>query len=296
MRRAPGLRELPADNERLIDRRRSEAVCAREGCPDTHGESPAPARYHDGRSSIDRSRHGSRPTHTVQMPPIQRATSGVSLTLGLALGATTAYLVVLLFGHAFGVGRVLRHHIESASYLFAAAAAIAAFRRTFESRTDTPDATRRGWLVPTAGFVAASWVLYGNTISLGLFSDDYVLADRALAGHWTGDGEFVRPLPAVLWAAVLRVTRSATGLHALNIGLHGLNAALVYLLARRFKVSPAAAVGAGLLFLTFPGSVEAVVCQQRSMTSWQPPARSGSCSFPGTAVPQDGSSLQRRFW
>ena len=47
-------------------------------------------------------------------------------------------------------------------------------------------------------------------------------------------------------------------LHVLNIAVHGINAALVCVLARTLQLPVLSAVGAGLLFLVFPSSVEAV--------------------------------------
>ena len=58
---------------------------------------------------------------------------------------------------------------------------------------------------------------------------------------------------------VLGDTGSPIALHVLSIVLHGANAALVSMLARRIDLQAAAAVAAGLLFLTFPWNVEAVV-------------------------------------
>jgi protein O-mannosyl-transferase len=199
---------------------------------------------------------------------LRRLISPVSLALGIALSATAVYLLALLFRYVFGAAAVQRHHVESASYLFAVAALVTAFRHT-PTIGPAPGADSPGAGSPRAGspgasptfiaaFVAAAWVVYGHTVSLGLFSDDFVLAERALAGRWVAGG-FLRPVPASVWAIILSATRSPVALHALNITLHGINAALVCMLARRFDFPSGAAAAAGVLFLTFPGSVEAVV-------------------------------------
>src|SRR5690606_31134816 len=106
---------------------------------------------------------------------------------------------------------------------------------------------------------AAAALLYANTLSLGLFSDDFVLLRRALGGQWMEQAEFVRPVPLAIWQVLYAIASHPAALHALNIALHGLNAVLVYLLARRLGLGPAGAAAAGALFVAFPGSVEAVV-------------------------------------
>ncbi len=189
-------------------------------------------------------------------PPV---THPVLLILGSTLAASTLYLLALLFGYVFGIGHVRRHHVETASYVFVIAAALTAFSQTPPRRVQPSGTVRPRAAALLAGLVAASCVLYGNTLRLGLFSDDFVLAERALHGRWLSHGQFVRPLPSVLWGAILSVTRNPAALHLLSIVLHGANAALVSILASRIGLSRAAAVAAGLLFLAFPSNVEAVV-------------------------------------
>ena len=189
-------------------------------------------------------------------PPVTRP---VLLILGSTLAASTLYLLALLFGYVFGIGHVRRHHVETASYVFVIAAALTAFSQTAPRRVQPSGTVRPRAAALLAGLVAASCVLYGNTLRLGLFSDDFVLAERALHGRWLSHGQFVRPLPSVLWGAILSATRNPAALHLLSIVLHGANAALVSILASRIGLSRAAAVAAGLLFLAFPSNVEAVV-------------------------------------
>ena len=187
-----------------------------------------------------------------------RPTGSLSLILEILLAASALYLVALLFGYVFGIGGTRRHHVESASYIFAAAAMAAAFARRRETRAAAVEGRRERapWLV--AGFIAAAAILYGNTVMLGLFSDDFGFARDALAGEWFPQPELVRPLPLVLWRVLLSATSGPAALHVLNIGLHGLNAGLVCLLAVRLGLPLAGAVAAGLLFVVFPSSVETV--------------------------------------
>jgi hypothetical protein len=120
-----------------------------------------------------------------------------------------------------------------------------------------PSAAARhlGWVGAAA--VVASAALYWRALTLGLLSDDYVLVQLPLlpGDRW----EYLRPLPMLLWAIVHPVA-GAPGLHALNILLHGVNAALVCALA--LAIVPAARLGVGVLaaavFLVSPLAVEPV--------------------------------------
>ena len=188
---------------------------------------------------------------------LQRIAGSSSLVFAL-LAASTAYLISLLAGYVFDFGNVKRHHIESASYLFAMAALVAAFVRSGRSTWDSRDlrSPESGWL-PFV-FIVAAVILYGNTIQLGMFSDDFVLAQKALAGEWLPQESLVRPVPIVVWRLLLAATHSPSALHLLNICLHGLNAALVAFLAGRAGLPRTPSIAAGVLFLVFPSSVEAV--------------------------------------
>jgi len=190
---------------------------------------------------------------------IRRVAGSLSVILGIVLAASAMYLGALLFGYVFDIGSVRRHHVESASYIFATAALIAALTRGEPNTSEPISFNRDGspWL--TAGFIAAAGLLYGNTVFLGMFSDDFVLAQNALAGQWFPQAGLVRPLPLGVWNLLLATTSSPTSLHVFNICLHGLNAALVCFLAIRIGLPFAGAIAAGVLFLAFPSSVEAVV-------------------------------------
>jgi hypothetical protein len=181
--------------------------------------------------------------------------------LGALLAASTAYLSALILGYVFGIADVQRHHIETASYIFAAAAAVTAFTRNRSQEPKRSPSTREWlpWLPLVLAFIAASGAVYGGSARLGLFCDDFVLVERALSRQWVAEWQFIRPVPSALWTLLLSSTETPIVLHALNIVLHGVNAALVYFVARRLDLPASAALVAGLLFLTFPSSVEAVV-------------------------------------
>lgn len=187
-----------------------------------------------------------------------RSVKRPTLGLGILLAASTAYLLALLFGYVFGTGGVRRHHVESAAYIFGVLALGTAWlRRPREEGPPDREGNHSLWLI--GGFLAAGMLLYGDTMFAGLFSDDFVLVRRALAGDWFSHEEFLRPFPLALWSVLLNVTSHPAALHLLNIVLHGVNAALVSLLSLRVGLPRPSALGAGLLFLVFPSSVEAVV-------------------------------------
>lgn len=189
-----------------------------------------------------------------------RATRVHGLLALLLLGASALYLAVLLYGYIFATGGVRRHHVEAASYIFVAAAAWTAFTRRRTPAVERAfEPLRQPGVAIHAAAVAVALIVYGRTLGLGLFSDDFVLAERALAGGLTVQDEFVRPVPLVLWRLLLTLTGTPAALHLLNIVLHGLNAALVFHLGRRAGLTGAGAAIAAGLFVAFPGTVEAVV-------------------------------------
>ncbi len=130
---------------------------------------------------------------------------------------------------------------------------------------------RRQTAVAVAG--AAALVLfglraYGFALRLPFFSDDMALLRFAQAHDFLRTwgsawrlGSY-RPLQLLTWQALALVQGryAPTALHALNLGLHLLNAILVLLLVagRRREGSLAYGLGAAVLFLLFPFSYQAV--------------------------------------
>ena len=103
--------------------------------------------------------------------------------------------------------------------------------------------------------VIASAILYFPAVSVGLLSDDFVLLEMPFVGGW----QHVRPLPLLLWS-VIAPAAGPSGLHLLNVVLHGVNAALVFYLSTAIVPSWSRPVGplAAGLFLTSPVAVEPV--------------------------------------
>jgi hypothetical protein len=163
----------------------------------------------------------------------------------VALVGSVVYLAWLLFGYLAGVGGVQRHHVESASYILVVIAGWTAFTRVTPSSAIAAPEDALWWRrLPL--FVAAAFVLYGSALGLGLFSDDFVLVERAAGGQWLDRTGFVRPLPTALWQAILAAGGGAVSLHAVNILLHGINAALLSRLGERIGLSRGEAVAAGI--------------------------------------------------
>jgi hypothetical protein len=181
-----------------------------------------------------------------------------TVALALVLALSSAYLAALLAGFVFDLGATGRRHVESASYIFGLVWLLTALGR---SRASVPPANAaaaaRGRA--SAALLAGAALLYGSTIGLGLFSDDFVLADRALARDWLPQPDFIRPLPLAIWSVLLDFSRDGAALHALSVALHGLNGVLVYLLGRRLGLPSSGAVASAALFVAYPSSVEAVV-------------------------------------
>ena len=178
-----------------------------------------------------------------------------------ALGGWAAFNGVL-----FAVDSTKRYRAESGWILLAVALVIIAVvtvRKGVPSVTPTVRASLGLPLVTAAVALVSAVLLYHPALSVGLLSDDYVLLNRAQRGLLADPSwEYLRPLTLALWRVIALEgdsTDIAWRLHAFSITLHGLNAALVAVLATRLGLATREAVIAGALFLAFPGSAEAVV-------------------------------------
>ena len=172
------------------------------------------------------------------------------------------------YQHSSG-GPVQRFHLESASMLLVAflTAVVLTSPVAAQPEDRTPDrAFYDGSSIGLSSSLAAIFIvtallLYAKGLGLGLFGDDFVIVSTATAGHysaWGGEG-FIRPMLFVIWSHVVQGFGVRPWLlHSLNVGLHGMNAFLVTRLAARLGLSQRAAWTGGLLFLAFPGVVEAV--------------------------------------
>lgn len=171
-------------------------------------------------------------------------------------------------GVVFTIDPATAHRAESAWFIFAGLLLIGGIMRkrwaglpgTYEGR-DAAVVIPGPMVLPA--LIAAALILFAPTLGVGLLSDDFVLLRRAGEGVlFDGTWEYVRPLPLALWGTVSAIVPASTtplALHLLNVVLHGLNAWLVYRLARAIIFSATGALLAAALFLTGPFSVEPVV-------------------------------------
>jgi hypothetical protein len=197
----------------------------------------------------------------------------VALWLFVAWSGYLALLLCAFYAHALGIGRP---HLES-GWLIEAALALANFAVAPSAAVE--DQGQSEWRIPWLATIAlgqlGAFLLYRRILNVGLLADDFVLLGRATThAFWQPRDLFFRPLPLVVWAAVVAIVRGgAVGwvLHGINVALHGLNATFVTALAQRLRFARSTAFGVGLGFLCFPAHVEAVTwpsgIQDVSMTT-----------------------------
>ena len=121
------------------------------------------------------------------------------------------------------------------------------------------------WLLALLLLPAAVLLIHRPSLDAYLFEDDvnWVLAGRVLTLPTvfavTGQTHFYRPIVALYFLIFAGWFRGSTILlHALNIGLHILNALLVFILARRLGLLGPGALAAGLVMAVLTRSVESV--------------------------------------
>jgi len=188
--------------------------------------------------------------------------------------ASTALLVSLILsgawaglnGFIYAADAGKRYRAEAAWFIFSAVLIVAAVHALLRGarpapREDSP-LTRRVLTIAFLSLLGLAVALYFPMLSIGLLSDDFVLITRAQAGVLADPAwDYLRPLPLAIWRGLSGVAGSTAApvvLHALNIGLHGVNAWLTGILATRFGFSQRSAFVAAIAFLVLPSSVEAV--------------------------------------
>ncbi len=186
---------------------------------------------------------------------LRRAIAGLSW-------ASALYLLFRVSAFYLGLGHARRHHIESGAFLFLLLLLPLVLMRRGASDTVLPDGASRRRIEPVvraAGFAVASLIIYWQLLSTGLFADDYVIIEAAREGRLTVWRELFRPVIFLVWRPLIAVNGApAPLLHAVNIVLHGINAALVALIAHRLLRDRWSGLAAGGLFLLLPSGLEAV--------------------------------------
>ena len=179
----------------------------------------------------------------------------VHVAVVFALGLRLLWLYVL---YARGDASVLHHHIESHAFLFVAAGV------ALRLYTSAPDERAAAALRPSlwllAAFLGAAVVLYWRALGVGWLSDDFVLVERAASWNIgpVSTGLF-RPAPLAMWAIALSLGAGPIGLHLINVVLHALAAYLTVWVARGWIRDARWSTAAGVVFLTSPVAVEAIV-------------------------------------
>ncbi len=167
----------------------------------------------------------------------------------------------LIAGYYLGFGDTARYHLETAwMWLLGGLCTYALV--THRAPPAVVSSAHGLAIVPVSlGTLALAMVLFAPSLSIGLLSDDFVLAARVSDGsYWSvGGTEFFRPGPHLLWYLVFEtVGRAPIYLHAINVVIHAANAILVAVIAARLGLRAPLAVGAGWLFLCIPSAVEPV--------------------------------------
>lgn len=188
--------------------------------------------------------------------PIARAL----LALTIAAAAYLAFLLVRFFYPP----HVERFRLESVFMIFVAAALALILVRPGPTRRGLVAWRPAGWrAVAGAGvvFLGIALLLYAPALSIGLLSDDFVVADLTARGRWIYglDAAFARPVLPAVWSMLLATPAPEAALHAANVVLHAINALLVVALAGRWRMTREQALAAGTLFVLWPGLTEAVV-------------------------------------
>ena len=140
--------------------------------------------------------------------------------------------------------------------------ALTGFRQQQAASDGPAGLARWGWLL----VLLAASLPYLLTLRIGLLSDDYGLLAAARGSMsalqaMRSDAfvAFYRPLTMFVWWLGDRLWGGApAGYHALSVGLHTLNALLVYRLGRRLLPTAYAGLAAALLFALHPMHVETV--------------------------------------
>ena len=170
------------------------------------------------------------------------------------LGTRVAYLYASYLWNAGSQ----RFHVESASLIFVLCGIVCRLFGHAEADRDlVQDAPPR--LLAWCFLCLAALAIYWPVLSIGLLSDDYVLA--ASASQWAIGPQteiLFRPAPLLVWAVLFRLGASPVALHFLNIVLHGTNAYLAGLVLHGWIRHRWASVFAGILVLVSPLAPEAV--------------------------------------
>ena len=178
----------------------------------------------------------------------------VQIGVILILAAYTAFQGAL---YVWGDGRRGRFRVESPYFILVTLCLIASLPALRGFRASAT-AERSKSLFALAWCILLAFVAYWPTLSISLLSDDFVLLQYARQNTGASDGGASRR-PLAVWLFNLVVTVAGpSAFHALLVFLHAANGWLLIRLSLAIGFEPAVASLIGVLFLTFPASVEAV--------------------------------------
>ena len=192
----------------------------------------------------------------VRIPTGRNSLATLLLFIAVLAAVRAGFLFVRMELHT----GVQRFHVESAVVLFVALSLIS---RALLQRPSAAAPERSVGVPPFVAVlsaVALAFLAYGSALHVGLLSDDWVLVHRVRSADFgaVSTGLF-RPVPLLVWAALLKAGGGAPALHLLNIVVHGLNAFLVYRVVAGWMHDEIVSVAAALLFLLNPLAVEPVI-------------------------------------
>jgi hypothetical protein len=179
--------------------------------------------------------------------------------MAAAVLAAALRLLYLFVSYILDSANTPRFKVETAAFIFVACGFALTLIRTPQSQRES---SRLAALPPWtwALFCGVAIALYWPALSVGFLSDDFVLVKRA--ADWNIGAVspiFFRPLPLLIWGVLLKTGAGASTLHLLNLILHGTNAYLGARIVERWVPDSMWAFVGGLLVLTAPLNIEAVV-------------------------------------
>jgi hypothetical protein len=179
-------------------------------------------------------------------------------SLAVVAGLYALRLVWLFYGSA--APSVKRHNIEAVAFIFSFLALVALFLRRPRGRAELstdPGLRSNPW--PSIGLILLAIVPMAGTLTIGPLSDDFVLREWALSGHYFGvSTPFARPVVLIIWRLAHMLGHESAILHTLALALHAVNVGLSLTIARRLGLGSRGAIAAAAVFAVWPTQVEAL--------------------------------------
>jgi hypothetical protein len=176
----------------------------------------------------------------------------------LAVAVLAVRLCYLIVAYGSPGTTIRRPHIETAALLFAIVGFAFRFGTDVRGIAEPAPSPPPPWPLAFA-FASVALLVYWPALFVGLLSDDFILVQHAADWNLRQVApQLFRPLPLVVWGAVLHLGAGAKSIHVLNVLFHGANAYLASLIVAGWGVGARWATIAGLLVLAAPLGPEAV--------------------------------------